>query len=46
MKYALFYLQSLLVDSVNPKTGEPYGETFLTQGVLDIEGFNSVCYND
>lgn len=41
----LFIKPSLLVDSVNPKTGEPYGETFLTQGVLDIEDLYGACTN-
>jgi len=39
----LFVRTTLLSENINPQTGEPFGEDFLTSGVLDLEALYGVC---
>jgi beta-glucanase (GH16 family) len=41
----LFIKPTLLPDNTNPSTGEPYGEEFLTSGVLDLVELYGRCTN-
>ena len=44
----LLCFETLLPDNTNPSTGEPYGEDFLVDGVLDLWGlctFARVLYS-
>ena len=34
----MIYLQTKLADNLNPQTGEPFGEDFLTEGTLNLWG--------
>ena len=37
-QFSLIFIKSRLIDNTNPSTGEPFGEDFLENGVLDLNG--------
>jgi beta-glucanase (GH16 family) len=42
----LFIKPSLLVDTRNPKTGQPYGQQFMVNGVLDVRDLYGACTSE
>ncbi|ELU07206.1 hypothetical protein CAPTEDRAFT_98044 [Capitella teleta] len=42
----LFIKPTLLPENINPATGEPFGEDFLTNGVLDLEELYGYCTDE
>jgi len=41
----LYIKPSLLIEATNPKTKQPYGEAFMTNGVLDLVDLYGTCTN-
>lgn len=32
----MMYFQTLTIDNINPKTGQPFGQEFMQNGILDL----------